>query len=401
MKIETDSSKYLSKWKYIEIAHYVDHLDRVIRLKNSLGEPLFEYGDIEYFRGQYNNTGLYTSIWLFDHHNIDESTRFGPLYFDIDNQDEDESYFDCATLVTYLNRYIPFEAISIFFTGKKGYHIECDPKVLGINPSNNLPNIFRYIANTLKSKLKIESLDLSVYDARRMWRLEGSRHQGTGLFKNRLSEIIFNSSINEIKNFCSVSNIYESEDISFDSKANEWFREFSYQMEIDTIKSKDFISYFNRYGANAFKKVEDQNKEFTKDRLLNGCTAVSRLLKQAKETGYLEHEARLFLCSILTYTEDSVQFLHEILSNCKDYNVQKSESHIRDWIRRRELGIGGRPYTCERANSAGVGCGECQLDKRNKWTVIGDRYVETEEKSAPSPIRFGYKTNLIKNEEIS
>lgn len=400
MKIETDSSKYLSKWKYIEIAHYVEHLDKVVRLKNSLGKPLFEYSEIEEYRDRYNNTGLYASIWFFDNLNLDEATRFGPLYFDIDNQDENESYLDCAKLVGYLNKYIPFNAISIFFTGKKGYHIECDPRVLGINPSNNLPNIFRYIANMLKTKLNIQSLDLSVYDARRMWRLENSKHQSTGLFKNRLPENVFNSSISEIKTYCSTVNTFQIEDIGFDSKANEWFREFSYQMEIDTIKSKDFISYFNKHGVNAFKKIEDQNKEFTKDRLLNSCTAVSRLWKQAKDTGFLEHEARLFLCSILTYTEDSIEFLHEILSNCNDYNVQKSESHIRDWIRRRELGIGGRPYTCERANSAGVGCGECQLDRKNKWTVLGDRYVETEEKSAPSPIRFGYKNNLIRNEEI-
>jgi len=41
---------------------------------------------------------------------------------------------------------------------------------------------------------------------------------------------------------------------------------------------------------------------------------------------------------------------------CEDFNYEKSTSHINDWIKRRQLGIGGRPYTCERANSAGVGC---------------------------------------------
>jgi tetrahydrodipicolinate N-succinyltransferase len=65
--------------------------------------------------------------------------------------------------------------------------------------------------------------------------------------------------------------------------------------------------------------------------------------------------------------------------------------HVNDWIKRRELGIGGRPYTCERANSAGVGCGECSLEKKNKWVKIGDKYVETQEQSSPSPVRFAYK----------
>jgi len=106
---------------------------------------------------------------------------------------------------------------------------------------------------------------------------------------------------------------------------------------------------------------------------------------------YLEHEARLFLCSILTYNEESIKFLHGILSHCSDYNVEKTNSHINDWVKRRQLGIGGRPYTCERANSAGVGCGQCSLEKKNKWVKIGDKYVETQEQSSPSPVRFAYK----------
>ena len=112
--------------------------------------------------------------------------------------------------------------------------------------------------------------------------------------------------------------------------------------------------------------------------------------QQAIDNHFLEHEARLFLCSILSYTEDSVKFLHGILSNCDDYNYDKSSSHINDWIRRRQLGIGGRPYTCERANSVGVGCGNCSLDQRKKWIKVGDRYVESDELSSPSPIRFAY-----------
>ena len=52
-----------------------------------------------------------------------------------------------------------------------------------------------------------------------------------------------------------------------------------------------------------------------------------------------------------------------------DFNYDKSTSHINDWIKRRQLGIGGRPYTCDRANSVGVGCGDCHLDKKKKWML--------------------------------
>jgi hypothetical protein len=99
------------------------------------------------------------------------------------------------------------------------------------------------------------------------------------------------------------------------------------------------------------------------------------------------------------YSEDAVRFLHEILSHCSDYNFDKSSAHINDWIKRRHLQIGGRPYTCDRANSVGVGCGDCNLEKRNKWEKIGDRFVETNVKSAPSPVRHAYKTKKIEEEK--
>ena len=30
------------------------------------------------------------------------------------------------------------------------------------------------------------------------------------------------------------------------------------------------------------------------------------------------------------------------------------------------------------------------MDQRKKWIKVGDRYVESEELSSPSPIRFAY-----------
>jgi len=124
------------------------------------------------------------------------------------------------------------------------------------------------------------------------------------------------------------------------------------------------------------------------------------LRQQAIDKKWLDHESRLFLCSILSYTDDSIEMLHKILSNCEDYNVEKTNSHVNDWIRRRQIGIGGRPYTCERANAVGVGCGECNLDKKKKWIKIGNKYVESEEVSLASPIRFAYKSATKGGEHV-
>lgn len=390
MKIPSDPTKFLYQWRNVEVARYVPELSRVIRLKESDLPVFVDVDELDLFRNKYNNTGIYTSIWRYNIKNVDTATRLGSLYFDIDNSDINISLVEARKLYDYLIKYVPENSVHVFYTGKKGFHIECEAVALGINPSNNLPNIYRWIANSVSGKLHLTSLDFSVYDARRMWRLTGTVHQDTGLYKNKISQNLLNGDIEDIKSFCEQESDNSIDDQVFSPKANEWFREFIYEQEIDKERSKDFMAYFNKHGSSAFKEFKEVDKEFTPKRLLEGCTAIKRLWQQAIDTKFLEHEARLFLCSILSYNEDSIKFLHQILSNCEDYNYEKSSSHINDWIRRRQLGIGGRPFTCERANAVGVGCGECSLEKRNKWIKIGDRYIESEEVSSPSPIRFAY-----------
>lgn len=323
------------------------------------------------------------------------------MYFDLDHADFQVAYDECIKLYEYLIKYIPKESVLVYFTGKKGFHIECEPIALGINPSNSLPKVFRYIATKLKNNLNLVSLDFSVYDLRRMWRLPGSKHQSTGLYKTLLnpngdSRILYLGQEAIVK-YSSESRGLDVANQTFSYTANEWYRENVYEMEEESKRKDNPLDYFNKYGSKAFKDLKETHKVFDKNALLNGCSAVARLKKQAEEEHFLEHEARLFLCSILTYTEDSIKFLHEILSNCSDYSFDKSSAHINDWVKRRQMGVGGRPFTCDRANAVGVGCGECKLERKNKWAQIGDKYVETTEKSSPSPIRYAYKN--IKKEE--
>lgn len=398
MIIPLDTQKYLNKWQLVETAVYIPSLSRVIRQKQSGNPKIISIFDIANFRDEHKNLGLYTSIWHYDTADLESAVRFGSLYFDIDSEDEQISLDQCKKLYNYLSKYIPEESIVVYFTGKKGFHLECEAICLGINPSNALPKIFRYIASRLKDEMSLDCLDFAVYDPRRMWRLPGSRHQSTGLYKNRINRELLFSDLNKIKSYCSVLQDNTVDEPVFNAKANEWFRQFNYDMEIEKVRSGDFLSYFNKHGSSAFKDLEKTDKVFTLDTLLKSCSGIKNLVDQAKKNHHLEHEARLFLCSILTYNEESIKYLHSILSMCDDYNFEKSSAHINDWIKRRQIGIGGRPYTCERANAAGVGCGACQLDKKKKWIQIGNKYIEGLEESSPSPVRFAYKS-LKKEQE--
>jgi hypothetical protein len=402
MKINPEENSFLSKWNKYEVARYVPALSRVIRDKDGENPLFVNQDDIPSYASKNNNVGIYTSVFAYDTEDITKATRFGPLYFDIDSDDLNSALRECIALYKYLCALMPKESIVVYFTGKKGFHIECEPVTLGINPSNSLPKVFRFIAASIKESLGLVNLDFSVYDLRRMWRLPGSKHQETNLYKTQLnpngSDDFVNWSSEHIVDYAKQLRPVEVPAQSFNYKANEWYRECSYKLEEESKRKDDPLEYFNKYGSKAFKDLNKTEKVFDPKTLMTKCSAIPRLYRQAKETGYLEHEARLFLCSILTYTEDSIKFLHEILSQCHDYNFEKSSAHINDWIKRRQMGIGGRPYTCERANSAGVGCGDCSLEHKNKWVRIGDRYVETQEKNSPSPVRFAYRSVKKENE---
>jgi hypothetical protein len=392
MKLPIEEDRFLAQWKYVELARYIPNLKRVIREKDQDGTILYDIRRAALYSDKYNNTGIYTSIWNYNSVDLNSATRLGPLYFDIDNENIIKSWEECKVLYTYLSSYIPEESIIVYYTGKKGFHIECEPIALGIDPSNSLHSVYRFIATELVSKLSLESLDFSVYDARRMWRMPGSKHQDTGLYKTKIDNAILFSSIENITKYSSQKQNNEVVDQQFNYTANEWYRDYVYKLEESKNKPADILSHFNQYGSSGQKTFEQGEKVFEKEKLLNHCSAVKRLEEQAKSKHYLEHEARLFLCSILTYSEEAVQYLHEILSNCHDYNFSKSTAHINDWIKRREMGIGGRPYTCFRANSAGVGCGECALESKPKWVKVNGKFIETNEKSSPSPVRFAYST---------
>lgn len=392
MRIPSDKSKYSASFRYVELARFIPSLNRVIREKVNGNSILLDVDDVHKYSKKYNNTGIYTSIWQYNSQDLEKADKLGSLYFDIDNSDEQISLQECKALYSYLSQYIPEESLIVYYTGKKGFHIECEALALGIDSSHSLHKTFRFIATDLASKLSLTSLDFSVYDQRRMWRLPGTKHQGTGLYKTKLNNSLLFSSIENIIEYSSVEQDNSIIEQEFNPKASQWYRDYIYQMEEEKNKPKDFLAHFNEYGSKGTKTFEESEKIFDKTKLLHSCSAVKRIENEAKEKHHLDHESRLFLCSILTYTEDSIKYLHEILSNCNDYNLEKSTAHINDWIKRRQMGIGGRPYTCERANAAGVGCGDCSLEQKSKWVKVGDRFVETSEKSSPSPIRFAYQS---------
>lgn len=399
MKLPSESK--FRRWKWVELARYVPDLNRVIREQVGPKDhktPViveWESEDIDRYRWKHNNVGLYTSVFHYDDTDPAKSTRLGSLYFDFDADEVRLAQRNTARLVEYLYDFVDPSAVRIYFTGKKGFHVECEAVHLGVGPSNNLPGIFRFIASSLKSELELQTIDFAVYDLRRMWRLPNSRHQHTGLHKVELTYDQLTSSIRTIESYAEEPHFEVAvPDQKFSATANEWYRNWVIMEEMQRKKlqmtPQDAIDRFEKYGARASVRDADVPMDFDPVALFEGCPAILRHWETAERTHDLSHEARLFLCSILTYSNDAIGYLHAILSNCDDYNFEKTQAHIDDWLKRREYGIGGRPYSCRRANEAGVGCGSCELEPKEKWVRVGDKMIRTGETAEPSPVRYAY-----------
>jgi hypothetical protein len=187
VKLPSEGDKYTNQWKFIEVARFVPSLDRVIRDKSGENPLFLDIKDVQGYATKHGNTGVYTSVFQYNEPNLKGSIQLGSLYFDLDSKDIEISYKESLMLYEYFVDFIPKSSIRLYFTGSKGFHIELEALALGITPGNALPDLFRYIATFVKEKFQLTTLDFSVYDKRRMWRLPNSIHQVSGLYKNDIS----------------------------------------------------------------------------------------------------------------------------------------------------------------------------------------------------------------------
>lgn len=117
-----------------------------------------------------------------------ENVTTTKLYWDFDSKDPNEALQDAKELVSRLSE----DVAEIYFSGNKGFH------VLVHTDKEMTPEVVAFAAQKLGDGLK--TLDLSVYNASRILRIPGTKHQKSGLYKFPLSEDqLFDESLENIK----------------------------------------------------------------------------------------------------------------------------------------------------------------------------------------------------------
>lgn len=152
---------------------------------------------IEHYKELCKNTDFYYCLYSTTDTSPERKNAqyIAPLYFDIDGDGlTEESYcktkHDALSLIVCLKNCLFFrqEDISIYFSGSKGFHVVIPANVLKINPCNNLGAIYKKFVKHVKTVANLETIDLKIYDNRRLFRVPNSINGKTGLYKVQITE---------------------------------------------------------------------------------------------------------------------------------------------------------------------------------------------------------------------
>ena len=125
------------------------------------------------------------------------------VHYDLDHTDPEVSLADARCIILRLvDEYdVPPEALSIHFTGQKGFTLEAPASLFGgFEPSADAPARIKRLALALIAGLPVSTFDASVYDKTRLWRVPGTRHGKTGLLKTRITvDELLTLTLDEIK----------------------------------------------------------------------------------------------------------------------------------------------------------------------------------------------------------
>lgn len=302
----------LSEYRYVEVANYVPDLQRVIRWrKRETKEPiLIDQEGVERFRDKHNNTGIYTSVFRYLQPELGNSV--GPVFFDIDNEDLEESLRDAKKLFNYLSENVGSQYIRWFFTGSKGFHMEISANYFSPSPHLPLAKVYREIAQDAKDSLDIGSLDFAVYDERRMWRLVNSRHQKTGLYKVELPKEALSSSVKRIEQYAEAPRPLLAREEEFNMRINRWYKNWvsSYEERLAREKREAAAKraqIFGQFGTSVLEPMS--TKGF--NTVLNNCMEeLSKTGKGGRNDELNKQGYILFLAAMRSNTSEEIAEEH-------------------------------------------------------------------------------------------
>lgn len=282
-----------------------------------------EEEEIKKFKEKYNNKGIYQTAYQYNKSKQSEAALYGNFYLDFDSDHTSEGFDkvkeDVLVAISFLKAvfFIEPEYIQLYFSGKKGIHLVIDSEIIGIEPHENLNEIFKLIAKDISNLSKYKTIDLRIYDRVRLIRIPNSQHEDTGLYKIYLKYTeLLNSRYEEIKEKAKSKRIQHRTDKRLNFKSVKVYKEYIKQWE-RSVKSK--------WGKEKQKNTLDFCPPCIQYLLDNGVNQGKRnntlavLCSYYKQRGLTEEE---------TYKEVSEWNLTKCIPAIKEYELERTLKSI-------------------------------------------------------------------------
>ena len=228
----------------IETGYWIDKKKKIFK-RNEIIPKAFE----NVIRLKRNNTGVFKTAYSYDVENQNEAYLYGDFYLDFDSQDFEEVREDVIMAISYLKIVFKIntdKSCTIFYSGNKGVHIIIPAKTLGVTPDKKLNEIFKTIANAISEFTKNKTLDLRIYDNKRMFRMANSIHESTNRYKIYLSvDEIKNLSHEDIMKLALSPREIPAKEDAFSNEAHKMFLTFKERAEKTISKFKNLKSNGN------------------------------------------------------------------------------------------------------------------------------------------------------------
>jgi DNA-binding transcriptional MerR regulator len=259
-----------------------------------------------------SSEGLFASAYRYPTDDPYVGGVISDFYMDFDNEENpDKARKEAvATVKKLISDYdIPEANIALAFSGMKGVSVTISPKVFNAESLDYLPIIWKGIVQELATKLKLKTVDTSIYERRRLWRLLNSKHQKTGLYKIPLTLTELEKlTIEEIKELATKPREpFIKADAQTSPKAEKLFQEHKAKVEAWTSERKK-----------TFEATELKTQ-------MNDPPCIKRLL----ETGAKKGERNNFTFQLALYYASKGLSQEEIQKRCREF-AAKSEAPLSD-----------------------------------------------------------------------
>jgi DNA primase large subunit len=240
--------------------------------------------------------------------------------------------------------------MKIYFSGHKGFHLIVPKEVLGIEPNKNLNGIFKTIAEQVKTFSIHKTVDLQIYDNKRLFRVPNSIHGKTMLYKIILTpDELHSLTENEIKELA-------KQPRSINLSNNLMFNPVAHNQYLEAIKTYEKQK----------KELDKKEKGYRYKKILNITPeCISNILENGAEEG----TRNITIACLTSFYKASGKTLEEINDLLTEWNSKNTKpTPIREMKATiKSIFFGNKSYGCNTLQTL-TNCNksDCKLKKQFK-----------------------------------